>query len=80
VNGTMSRSQTVGVISLIHKKGDESDLRNWRPITLLNYDYKIMATVIAHRFQKVLNTIVHENQVGYIKGRLSGYNIRFTQD
>ena len=80
VNGTMSNSQKVGVISLIHKKGEESDLKNWRPITLLNYDYKIMATVIAHRFQKVLKTIVNENQVGYMKGRLSGYNIRFTQD
>ena len=76
----MTQSQKLGVIVLIHKKGDEEDLANWRPITLLNYDYKIMATVIAHRFQKVMGTIIHENQVGYMKGRLSGYNIRLIQD
>ena len=80
VRGFMSKTQRVGVISLIYKKGDVEDLRNWRPITLLNGDYKIMATVIAHRIQKVLNVIIHENQVGYMKGRLSGYNIRLTQD
>ena len=78
--GVMSRSQKCGIISLIHKKDDEEDLKNWRPITLLNYDYKIMAMAIAHRIQKVLSTVVHENQVGYMKGRLSGFNIRLMQD
>ena len=80
VKGIMTKSQKLGVIVLIHKKGDEEDLANWRPITLLNYDYKIMASVIAHRLQKVMGTIIHENQVGYMKGRLSGYNIRLIQD
>ena len=53
VKGIMTKSQKLGVIVFIHQKGDEEDLANWRPITLLLYDYKILATVIAHRFQKV---------------------------
>ena len=48
VKGIMTKSQKLGVLVLNHKKGDEENLANWRPITLLNYDYKIMATVTAH--------------------------------
>ena len=59
---------------------DAHDLKNWRPITLLNYDYKIMAAVLAARVQKVIGEIVHENQTGYIKGRLAASNVRLTKD
>ena len=32
-------------LRLVYKKGDREDLTNWRPITLLNTDYKIIARV-----------------------------------
>jgi len=79
-NNVMSETQKQGLITLIYKKGEPDNLNNWRPITLLNYDYKIMAAVLANRMQKVISSIIHENQVGYIKNRLSGFNIRLTQD
>ena len=79
-NKVMSKTQRLGIITLIHKKGETEDLNNWRPITLLNYDYKIMAAVLANRLHKVLPKLIHDNQVGYIKNRMSGFNIRLTQD
>ena len=42
-SGVMSLTQRRGLISLIFKKGDRLDPRNWRPITLLNVDYKLAA-------------------------------------
>ena len=40
LSGVMSLTQRRGLISLIFKKGDRLDPRNWRPITLVNADYK----------------------------------------
>ena len=76
----MSNTQKKGLITLLFKKGDPHELKNWRPITLLNCDYKIMAAVLAARVQKVIGEIVHGNQTGYIKGRLAASNIRLTKD
>ena len=78
--GQMSLSQRKGLITLIYKKGNSDELKNWRPVTLLNYDYKIAAFVLALRTQKVLSSVIMENQVGYIKGRLGGFNVRIVQD
>ena len=45
LSGVMSLTQRRDLISLIFKKGDRLDPRNWRPITLLNVDYKLAARV-----------------------------------
>jgi hypothetical protein len=62
-----------------HNK-DKRYLKNWRPISLLNVDYKILAKVLASRLQNVISGIVNENQTGYIKGRYIGDNIRTMLD
>ena len=64
----------------MYKKGDRLTLANWRPITLLNSDYKIIAAVLARRLQKVIKHIIDPNQTGYIKGRLAAHNVRLTKD
>lgn len=58
----LSRSQRRGVISLSFKKGDRLDPKNWRPISLLNVDYKIASRAIAGRLLKVLSTVVDKDQ------------------
>ena len=57
-----------------------SDLSNWRPITLLNLDYKIASKVIAKRIEKILPRIIHPDQTGFVKGRYIGQNIRLIND
>ena len=51
-------------------------LKNWRPITLLNYDYKIASKCIANRIQKILPKLINNDQTGFLKGRFIGENIR----
>jgi exonuclease III len=81
-NGVLSYSQRQGVITLIHKDEelDKDQLGNWRPITLTNTDYKLLAKILANRLSAVIKTLVNEDQVGYIKGRQSSSVIRTIDD
>lgn len=73
-------SQRMSVLSLIFKKGDREKLANYRPISITNIDYKIVAFALATRLHKVLDTIISTDQAGYIKKRFIGHNIRLVQD
>ena len=78
--GTLTDSQRCSVLSLIFKKGDTEDIVNYRPISLTNVDYRILAFVLANRVQSVINDIVSHDQNAYIKNRYIGYNIRLVED
>ena len=75
--GQLSVTQRRGIIKLIPKKDAEPYLiKNWRPISLLNCDYKIAAKAIANRFKHVLPNLIDSDQTGFLKGRFIGENIR----
>ena len=79
--GELSISQRQGIISLIPKKNkDPLLLKNWRPLSLLNTDYKLATKCIARRLEKVLPLLIERDQTGYIKGRYIGENIRLITD
>ena len=73
----LSITQRRGVIKLIPKKDAEPYfIKNWRPLTLLNCDYKIAAKAVANRLKKVLPDLISSDQTGFMKGRFIGENIR----
>ena len=81
VKGKLSSSQRQAVITLIEEKDqDRCDLKNWRPISLLNVDAKIASKVIAERMKRLLPGLIHHNQSGYIPGRNISENIRSILD
>jgi len=65
----LALTQRRGIISLIPEKDMAlPELKNWRPITLLNCGYKIASKVIASHVKAVLQNLVDNNQAGFLKG------------
>ena len=56
------RKIKTGVVKLIHKGGDECDIETYRPITLLNLDYKILSKIMDERLKPILDDILHNSQ------------------
>jgi hypothetical protein len=59
----------IGWLCPIFKKGDRAVISNYRPITLLNCDYKLMTKTYSVRLMNVAPSRVHPDQAGFMKGR-----------
>ena len=79
-NGEMTFSQRLAAISLKHKKGEKNVLQNYRPISLMNTDYKIITIIFAERLQKIIHKQIGNEQTAYIKGQFIGTNARLIFD
>ena len=62
------------------KRGDIKDLKNWRPISLLNVDYKTISKVITSRLSRVLDSIVDPDQTCSVSGRAIISNVTLLRD
>ena len=81
IRGELSSTQKEGVIVCIPKADKPRDnIKNWRPISLLNVVYKIGSACLANRLKNVLPSIIHEDQTGFIKNRYLGDNVRLIYD
>ncbi|KAJ7998408.1 hypothetical protein DPEC_G00204630 [Dallia pectoralis] len=76
----LGESMRQSTITLIPKKGDLKDLRNWRPINLLSVDYKIMTKALTKRFQSHLLTVIAADQTCSIPERSINDNLLLVRD
>lgn len=66
----LSEKMKIGMIKMIYKRrGNPKDLKNFRPISMLNTDFKILAKVLANRLKKVLPKIIKTTQAYGVQGR-----------
>ena len=63
-------SQRQAIIKLVEKKDkDKRLIQNWRPISLLNVDVKIISKALSKSLKNVLPSLISENQSAYVDGR-----------
>ena len=63
--GELPPEMREGLISVLYKKKDRADPRNYRPITLLNGDYKIMMRILTQRMNEAIVQFVSDVQNGF---------------
>jgi hypothetical protein len=67
--GVLTDSFKTAVIKLIPKKGDASDIRKWRPISLLSCMYKVISRAVNNRLKTVVNRFTSRAQKGFTNHR-----------
>ena len=61
-NGHLTDTMKYGIISQLHKKGDKTKRENWRPLTMLNVDFKILTKILTLRLKKIAHLLIHSDQ------------------
>ena len=65
-NNRLPKGFNDGIVTLIFKKGSRTDVRNYRPITLLNGDYKVLTRILAKRMLNLVSQCVSPEQIGFM--------------
>ena len=76
----LTKTQRQALLISISKKGDRTDLSNWRPIFLLNTDYKIITKAMTNRIKVTLNHTISKYQTACVPNRNMHMNLFYTRD
>jgi len=76
----MAEDQKTSAVCLVHKGKERKKLENWRPISILCVDYKILAKILTNRLKPILSRVINPYQTGGIPDRNISENLCNTRN
>ena len=68
-HSVFERSLNASFLTIIPKKGNAVNIKDFRPISLVGSVYKLLSKVLANRLRAVLDNLIFENQNSFVGGR-----------
>ena len=63
------QSLNASFLTIILKKGNAVNIKDFRPISLVGSVYKLLSKVLVNRLRAVLDNLISENQNSFVGGR-----------
>ena len=63
------QSLNASFLSLIPKNNNAINIKDFRPISLVGSEYKLLSKVLANRLRRVLDKLISESQNSFVGGR-----------
>ena len=79
-NNVLPKSCTRSVITLLPKTGNLGLIKNWRPVSLLCTDYKLLTKVLSNRLRNSLDEVIHPDQTYTVPNRTIYHNLSLLRD
>ena len=80
LQGQLSQTQKITTIKLLYKKNDPTNIKNWRPVSLLNTEYKILSKVLSNRLSPLMEDIIDPDQTCGTPGRKLIHSLNILND
>lgn len=69
ISGYLPRGCNPSFIALIPKVSNPQIVSNYRPISLVSLQYKVLSKLLANRLRKILPDVISDNQSAFLEGR-----------
>ncbi|TWW61078.1 Transposon TX1 uncharacterized 149 kDa protein ORF 2 [Takifugu flavidus] len=79
-SGFLPLSCSRAVVTLLPKKGNLQEIKNWHPVSLLCMDYRILSKTLASRLREAMEQVIHQDQTYCVPGRSIVDNVHLIRD
>ena len=70
---------TRGVLTILYKKGDPAEIRNYRPLSIMGSDYRLYTSILTQRLVPLVEMVLGDHQTAFLPGRFIGDNVKLVQ-
>ena len=76
ISDRLSAWFTRGVLTILYKRGDSAEIRNYRPLFIIGLDYRLYTSILTQRLISLIKMILENHQSAFLSDRFIGDNVK----